>query len=343
MDQIGQPAMDGDTGGGGRQEVLRVRNLRTYFHTRRGIVKAVDGASFSVARGETLGIVGESGSGKSITSLSILKLLPKPVGRIEDGEIRFCGEDLLKKSEREMRRLRGKRISMILQDPMSSLNPVLTIGDQVTEPLRQHNGLGSRDAWKKAAELLARVHIPSPERRLRQYPHEMSGGMRQRVVSAIGLSCEPELLIADEPTTALDVTIQAQVLELLRALQRELRFAMIFITHDLSVVATICDRVAVMYAGRIVEFGTTRQLFQNPGHPYTIALLNSLPKLDVKSDRLESIPGQPPDQTNLPKGCRFAPRCPKAMEICREEYPPAFKLDETQTASCWLHEKGTEG
>lgn len=322
-----------------REEVLKVNGLKTYFRTRRGVVKAVDGASFTVAKGETLGVVGESGSGKSITSLSILGLLPQPVGRIEEGRIEFCGEDLVTKSAAEMRRIRGKRISMILQDPMTSLNPVLTIGDQLTEPLRQHRKLTSEAAWSKAAELLSKVHIPSPERRLHQYPHEMSGGMRQRVVSAIGLSCEPELLIADEPTTALDVTIQAQVLELLRDLQNELQFAMIFITHDLSVVATICDKVAVMYAGRIVESGTTSQIFKNPAHPYTKALLNSLPKLNVKSDRLESIPGQPPDQTSLPSGCRFAPRCSEVMDKCHREYPPELQLNETQSASCWLNSR----
>lgn len=320
----------------GDGNVLDVRNLKTYFFTRRGVVKAVDGASFSVAAGETLGIVGESGSGKSMTSLSVLRLLPKPAGRIVDGEIVFCGESLLAKSERDMQRLRGQQIGMILQDPMSSLNPVFTIGNQVMEPLRQHKGMSKSDAWREAESLLARVRIPSPERRLRQYPHEMSGGMRQRIVTAIGLSCTPKLLIADEPTTSLDVTIQAQILVLLRRLQSELGLAMILITHDLGVVATICDRVAVMYAGRMVETAATDDLFASPKHPYTVALLNSLPRLEARRERLYSIPGQPPDLSKPMSGCAFAPRCPKAMAICRTEYPPEFNVGQGHSASCWL-------
>ena len=276
-----------------REEVLKVSGLKTYFRTRRGVVKAVDGASFTVAKGETLGVVGESGSGKSITSLSILGLLPQPVGRIEEGRIEFCGEDLVTKSAAEMRRIRGKRISMILQDPMTSLNPVLTIGDQLTEPLRQHRKLTSKAAWSKAAELLSKVHIPSPGRRLHQYPHEMSGGMRQRVVSAIGLSCEPELLIADEPTTALDVTIQAQVLELLRDLQNELQFAMIFITHDLDEALRIGDRIAILKDGKLVQTGAPVEILLNPADDYVEAFVKDVNRaraVPVKTIMQHAVP-----------------------------------------------------
>src|SRR5687767_3542493 len=259
--------------------LLEVRDLRTYFYTRRGVVKAVDGTTFSVGRGETLGIVGESGSGKSMTCLSVLRLVPEPGGRIVGGQIIFDGEDLLAKSPEEMRQLRGSRIAMILQDPMASLNPALTVGEQIAETLRLHRGLRGRDLDRRVLELLHQVRISDPERRVYAYPHQMSGGIRQRVAGAIAISCRPSLLIADEPTTSLDVTIQAQYLRLLKDIQRETNLAMIFVTHDLGIVAKLCDRVAVMYAGRIVETGTTREIFTRPRHPYTIGLLRCLPTL----------------------------------------------------------------
>ena len=259
--------------------LLEVRDLRTYIYTRRGVVKAVDGATFSVGRGETLGIVGESGSGKSMTCLSILRLVPEPGGRIVGGEIVFDGEDLLTKSREEMRRLRGSRISMILQDPMASLNPALTVGAQIAETLSLHRGLRGRALDARVLELLRQVRISDPKRRVHAYPHQMSGGIRQRVAGAIAISCQPSLLIADEPTTSLDVTIQAQYLRLLKEIQRETNLALVFVTHDLGIVAKLCDRVAVMYAGRIVETGTTREIFNRPRHPYTIALLDCLPTL----------------------------------------------------------------
>jgi oligopeptide/dipeptide ABC transporter ATP-binding protein len=317
------------------QTILDVQNLKTYFIQRRGVVKAVDGVSFSLSKGETLGVVGESGCGKTITSLSILGLVPKPAGRIVGGSIIFDGEDLVKKSEKEMREYRGKRLSMILQDPMTSLNPVFTIGDQVAEPIRIHQKLKGSTLWKKVIEMLKLVRIPVPEVRIRDYPHQMSGGMRQRVVGAIGLSCEPNLLIADEPTTSLDVTIQSQYLRLLNEIQQEAGVSMIFITHDLGIVARMCDRVAVMYAGKIVESAGVRDLFNNPVHPYTFALLKSLPKLESRTDRLYAIGGQPPSLLNLPEGCAFAPRCEHGDEKCRQQYPSQVVVSEGHTVSCW--------
>ncbi len=317
------------------QTILDVQNLKTYFIQRRGVVKAVDGISFSLSQGETLGIVGESGCGKTITSLSILGLVPKPAGRIVGGSIIFDGEDLVKKSEKEMREYRGKRLSMILQDPMTSLNPVFTIGDQVAEPIKIHQKLKGSTLWKKVIEMLKLVRIPVPEVRIRDYPHQMSGGMRQRVVGAIGLSCEPNLLIADEPTTSLDVTIQSQYLRLLNEIQQEAGVSMIFITHDLGIVARMCNRVAVMYAGKIVESAGVRDLFNNPVHPYTFALLKSLPKLETRTDRLFAIGGQPPSLLNLPEGCAFASRCEHADEKCRQQYPSQVVVGEGHTVSCW--------
>jgi len=301
--------------------LLEVRDLRTYIYTRRGVVKAVDGATFSVGPGETLGIVGESGSGKSMTCLSILRLVPEPGGRIVGGEIRFQGEDLLAKSPEEMRRLRGARIAMILQDPMASLNPALTVGEQIAETLSLHRGLRGKALDDRVLELLRQVRISDPERRVHAYPHQMSGGIRQRVAGAIAISCRPSLLIADEPTTSLDVTIQAQYLGLLKDIQQETNLALIFVTHDLGIVAKLCDRVAVMYAGRIVETGRTRDIFDRPRHPYTIGLLQCLPTLRRGREPLTAIEGQPPDLASIPPGCAFAPRCPWAETRCQEVRP----------------------
>src|SRR5438552_10717013 len=302
--------------------LLEVRDLRTYIHTRRGVVKAVDGANFAVRRAETVGIVGESGSGKSMTCLSILRLVPEPGGRIVGGGIGFDGDNLLAKSPEEMRQLRGSRIAMILQDPMASLNPALTVGEQIAETLRLHRGLRGRDLDARILELLGQVRISDPERRVHAYPHQMSGGIRQRVAGAIAISCRPSLLIADEPTTSLDVTIQAQYLRLLKDIQRETNLAMVFVTHDLGIVAKLCDRVAVMYAARIVETGTTREIFNRPRHPYTIGLLSCLPTLTRGRAPLTAIEGQPPDLAHVPPGCSFAPRCPLAEARCRETPPP---------------------
>ena len=318
------------------KNVLEVKDLKTYFFTRSGVVKAVDGVSFTVNEGETLGIVGESGSGKSISCLSILRLVPEPAGRIVSGEIFLDGDNLLKKSLSEMRRIRGSKISMILQDPMTSLNPVYTIGNQVIEPIKLHQKLAKQNAREKATEMLSMVKIPAPEVRMKEYPHQMSGGMRQRIVGAMALSCQPRLLIADEPTTALDVTIQAQFLKLLKSLQKELNISLIVVTHDFGIVAKICDRVVVMYAGKIVENAPIRELFNNPQHPYTQALIESLPKLEVERERLASIEGQPPDLGNLPPGCKFAPRCSRVMDICRKEEPSETTVKEGHVMSCWL-------
>ncbi|MBI2090880.1 MAG: ABC transporter ATP-binding protein [Deltaproteobacteria bacterium] len=317
------------------QPLLQVENLRTYFLSRWGTVKAVDGVSFSVHPGETLGLVGESGCGKSVTCLSILRLVPQPAGKIVGGRVLWEGEDLLKKSEVEMRRIRGGCISMILQDPMTSLNPVFSIGDQVAEGIAIHRRLKGKTLWQKTAEVLGLVRISSAKARLRDYPHQFSGGMRQRVVGAISLACEPRLLIADEPTTSLDVTIQLQYLNLLKEIQRRSGVAMIFVTHDFGIVAKTCDRVAVMYAGRIVEIASVRDLFSRPAHPYTRALLDSIPNLEEQVDRLYSIEGQPPALHSLPPGCAFAPRCPYATRRCDHEYPPEVSLNSGHMALCW--------
>lgn len=316
--------------------ILEVKDLKTHFFTRRGVLKAVDGVSFSLREGETLGLVGESGCGKSITCFSIIGLVPEPAGRIVGGEIIFNGENLLLKSEKEMDQIRGPEISMILQDPLTSLNPLFTIGEQVAEPIRIHQKRDKNAAWGKAMEMLQMVRIPSPEVRMKEYPHQMSGGMRQRIVGGMVLSCQPKVLIADEPTTSLDVTIQAQFLKLLKEIQQESNLSMIIVTHDFGIVARACDRVAVMYAGRIVESAGTLELFNNPTHPYTVALMDSLPKMGEKRDRLFTIEGQPPDLRTLGTGCSFAPRCTKAMDICRREYPPQMTIDEGHSVNCWL-------
>jgi oligopeptide/dipeptide ABC transporter ATP-binding protein len=321
------------------QPVLELKQLQTYFFSAQGtrVVKAVDGVSFTLNAGATLGIVGESGSGKTVTSMSILRLLP-PAARIVGGEIWFQGENLLTKSEDEMRDLRGSQLTMILQDPMMSLNPLFTIGEQIAEPLRVHRHMRGTGLLERIKELLRGVRIPSPEIRLREYPHQMSGGMRQRIVGAIGISCEPRLLIADEPTTSLDVTIQAQYLNLLKDIQKQSRLAMIFITHNIGIVAKMCDDVGVMYAGKLVERAPVRTIFNHPAHPYTEALLHAVPSLTERSERLWSIEGQPPDLANPPAGCPFNPRCPKAEDRCRREVPPEFQVGENHYTRCWLWE-----
>ena len=315
--------------------VLSVRDLRTHFVTRWGVTKAVDGVSFDLRRGETLGIVGESGSGKSVTALSLMRLVSSPPGKIVGGQIILDGQDILSLNERQMERIRGANIAMIPQDPMTSLNPVFTIGDQVTEAIRIHQKLRGNDLADKGLDVLRKVKIPAADLRVKDYPHQMSGGMRQRVVGAIAISCQPLVLIADEPTTSLDVTIQAQYLRLLKDLQQQEGLSLIFITHDFGIVAKMCDRVAVMYAGRIVEMGNVRDIFNHPSHPYTEALLHSVPRLEEDVERLYSIEGQPPSLADLPPGCPFAPRCPYVMDRCREEYPPALQRSETQWAKCW--------
>ncbi len=320
--------------------VVDVRGLRTHIVTRWGTVKAVDGVSFQVAEGETLGLVGESGSGKSMTCLSLLRLVPRPAARILGGQVWLDGEDLLAKSERQMRAIRGRRIGMILQDPMSSLNPVFSIGMQMREPVALYHRLRGSALAARAAELLAAVRIPAPAERLRAFPHQLSGGMRQRVVGAMAIAAPPRLLIADEPTTSLDLTIQSQYLGLLEELQDRHRLALVFVTHNLGIVARICDRVAVMYAGRIVEAGPVRRLFTRPAHPYTRALLESIPRLGARSARLTAIEGQPPDLAHLPAGCAFAPRCPSVMERCRVEAPPEMIVESGHVTRCWLEAPG---
>jgi oligopeptide/dipeptide ABC transporter ATP-binding protein len=319
--------------------LLEVEDLHTHLVTKAGVVRAVDGVSFRLHAGETLGIVGESGSGKSMTALSILRVVPKPAARIVEGRVLLDGEDLLEKSDEEMRRLRGRDIAMILQDPQTSLNPVFTIGSQIREALRIHvPGEGRRARLKRAIEALRQVRVAAPEHRVRAYPHQMSGGMKQRVVGAIAMSCQPRIIIADEPTTSLDVTIQAQYLRLLQDLQRETGLGLIFITHDFGIVAKLCQRLLVMYAGRVVESGSVRAIFDRPSHPYTAALLGSVPKIETKVKRLTSIEGQPPALWDLPPGCRFAPRCPYADERCRGAYPPSFEIEDDapdHVASCW--------
>ncbi len=319
--------------------LLEVRGLSTHFVSARGtrVVRAVNDVSFTLRAGETLGIVGESGSGKSTLALSILRLLPT-AARIVQGQVNLEGENLIEKSDAQMRHIRGKRIAMILQDPMASLNPLFTIGDQVAEPMRVHEHMRRGGAWTRAKELLRAVRISAPETRVGEYPHQMSGGMRQRIVGAIAISCEPALLIADEPTTSLDVTIQAQYLNLLRELQRSHHLALIFITHNLGIVAKMCDQVAVMYAGRMVELGPVKQIFNHPAHPYTEALLQSIPRLSDARERLTAIDGQPPDLAAPPLGCAFHPRCPKAIDRCRAEDPPAFTVAAGQNARCWLQD-----
>ena len=321
-----------------RHSVLEVTELRTYFRTDQGVARAVDGVSFSVDKGEVLGIVGESGSGKSVTSLSILRLIPEPPGEIMEGSsVRFAGRELLSLPEKEMRAVRGNDIAMIFQEPMTSLNPVYTIGEQIAETVRLHRGASKKEAREQAIRMLQLVGIPSPEERVDNYPHQLSGGQRQRVMIAIALSCEPELLIADEPTTALDVTIQAQILELIAGLRERLGMAVVLITHDLGVVAEVCDRVIVMYGGQVVEEGTVEEIFHDPRHPYTQGLLKAIPRLGAHNEELAVIPGTVPPPTDWPQGCRFRGRCPFEFEKCPEP-PPLFEAGPRHLSRCWLEE-----
>ena len=323
--------------------LLEVRDLHTQFFTERGRAPAVDGVSFTLEKGRTLGIVGESGSGKSVTSLSILRLLQEPAGRITGGEILFHGRDLVKLSEKEMQEIRGKHISMVFQEPMTALNPVYTIGDQIMEVYMIRQGMKKKEAREKTIEMLRTVGIPSPETRIRSYPHQLSGGMRQRVVIAIALACNPELLIADEPTTALDVTIQAQILDLMKRLQRQLGTALIMITHDLGIIYEIADDVAVMYCGQIVEKGTVEQVFHHLLHPYTEGLLNSIPRLADDRDELNTITGMVPSLYELPSGCRYHPRCPYATALCRETAPELIEVEPGHSCRCLRYTPQWEG
>ena len=323
---------------GGNEKLLEVKDLKTYFFTREGVIQAVDGVNFSVGRGEVVGLVGESGCGKSVTSLSIMGLVPQPAGKTVSGEILFKNEDLLKKSNEEMRRIRGDRISMILQDPMVSLNQLLSVGYQLGEPFKYHNNvIGS--LIEMCINLLKKVKVPSPETRVNDYPFQFSGGMCQRVIIGMGISNNPDLLIADEPTTALDVTIQAQILQLMKELQREIGASVILITHDLATIAQICSRVLVMYAGRIVEKAPIKDFYKNPCHPYSVGLIRSVPVLGRRVRRLYSIEGHPPNLLNPPIGCRFAPRCKQVKKICHESYPPEVMLEKNHSISCWLYAK----
>lgn len=329
LDLKNQPVPEGS-------HLLEVDDLKMYFHTGDGVVKAVDGVTYTLDRGETLGVVGESGSGKSVTAMTIMGLIEMPPGKIEGGDVRYRGKSLLKMSEREMQQIRGNDIAMVFQDPMTSLNPVYTIGRQLGEGLRLHRGYTKEQATKRAIELLDMVGIPNPEQRVKDYPHQFSGGMRQRVMIAMALANHPDLLIADEPTTALDVTIQHQILKQMRSLQEEYGTSIIFITHDLGVVAELCDRVVVLYGGLVMEEAEINDLFENPLHPYTMGLLASIPGLTKdKSERLQSIPGSPPDMTKPPKGCPFASRCQFARNICAAECPPFVQVGSRQ-ARCWL-------
>lgn len=316
--------------------LIEVRDLKTYFNTSEGIVRAVDGVSFHINRGETVAVVGESGCGKSVTSLSIMRLIPMPPGQFAGGQILFEGQNLLDKTEDEMRKIRGNEISMIFQEPMTSLNPVYTCGDQIAEAIELHQHLSKQEALEKAVEMLDLVGIPSPEQRIREYPHQLSGGMRQRVMIAMALSCRPKLLIADEPTTALDVTIQAQILELMKKLKAEIGMAIMLITHDLGVVAEMAERVVVMYSGKVVEQADVVSLFRNPMHPYTEGLMKSIPRLDQQVERLHVIEGTVPNLLDMPPGCHFHPRCPYAKDICRKKEPTLMEVSAGHWAACWL-------
>jgi len=317
-------------------KLLEVKNLTTQFFTTSGVVQAVDNVSFDIDEGETVAVVGESGCGKSVSALSILRLIPWPPGKIASGSIHFGGKDLLALSDEEIRKIRGREISMVFQEPMTSLNPVLSIGLQLTETMEHHLGISNKEAHQKAVELLGMVGISEPERRLSQYPHHLSGGMRQRVMIALALSCEPKLIIADEPTTALDVTIQAQILELMKNLTKQMGVALIVITHNLGVVARYADRVNVMYAGKLVEMGQAREIYHDPHHPYTLGLLASVPRMDQpRGTRLIPIDGQPPDLTLLDSGCAFRPRCRFAVDQCATEIPPLQTVDDEHASACW--------
>lgn len=322
------------------EKILEVDDLHISFNTYSGEVHAVRGVHFDVEKGETLAIVGESGSGKSVTAKAVMGLIEMPPGEVKQGAIKFADKDLTKLHEKEMQQIRGAEIAMIFQDPMTSLNPTITIGKQLTEGLRKHQGVGKSEARDRAIKLLNLVGIPNPETRVKQYPHQFSGGMRQRVVVAMGLACDPQLLIADEPTTALDVTIQAQILSLMKDLQKETGTSIVLITHDLGVVANMAQKVAVMYSGKIVETGTVDEIFYQPKHPYTWGLLSSVPNPDKRDHELFAIPGTPPDLLNPPKGCPFAPRCPHAMKICVEQMPEYTELTDTQKTACWLLDEG---
>ena len=316
--------------------VLEVKNLATYFHTHDGVVKAVDGISYHIEEGETLGMVGESGCGKSVSALSVMRLVADPPGRIEKGEVIFEGRDLLGLSESEMRAVRGNRIAMVFQEPMTSLNPVLSIERQLTETLELHLNMSKGQAKSRAVELLEMVGIPDPDRRVKDYPHQMSGGMRQRVMIAMAISCNPRLIIADEPTTALDVTIQAQILELMQSLSKELGTALLIITHNLGVIARYASRVLVMYAGRIIETGGSHAIYGDPRHPYTLGLLNSVPRLDEElGTKLQVIEGLPPELIDMPERCIFAPRCRYVIDRCVNEYPPLAPVDDGHDSACW--------
>ncbi len=316
--------------------LLEVKNLKTAFFTFEGVVRAVDGVSYEVEEGETLGLVGESGCGKSVSALSLMRLIPDPPGKITDGEVLFEGEDILKIDMDDMRRIRGAKMSMVFQEPMTSLNPVLTLEKQLSETLQLHKGMSREESRQESVNLLGRVGIPDPERRVRQYPHQFSGGMRQRVMIAMALSCNPKLIIADEPTTALDVTIQAQILELMKSLTTEFGVALIVITHNLGVVARYADRMNIMYAGKIVERGSAREIYSNPRHPYTVGLLNSVPRLDLpRRAKLDPIEGQPPDLVNVPPGCSFRDRCRWAIDKCATDEPPLVEWTDGHLTACW--------
>lgn len=317
------------------EKILEIKNLQTFFYTDDGVAKAVNGIDFEIERGETLGIVGESGCGKSVTSMSILRLVSPP-GRIVGGKIIFNGKNLLDNNDDQMRQIRGDEISMIFQEPMTSLNPVYTVGDQISEILRIHRGMNKKEAFQKTVEMLELVGIPSPDKRVFDYPHQMSGGMKQRVMIAMALACEPQLLIADEPTTALDVTIQAQILELMKSLKQRLNTAIMLITHDLGVVSEMADRVFVMYAGKGMEYAPADELFNNPRHPYTSGLLNSMPDLESDLDSLHTIPGSVPSMFDMPRGCSFQPRCEKAMPVCIEKEPEMIDLGNNHCVRCHL-------
>lgn len=320
--------------------LLDVNDLKTYFYTRSGVVKAVDGVTYDVEQGETVALVGESGCGKSVSALSILRLIPSPPGLIVGGQINFAGHDLLQLTEAEIRAVRGRDIAMVFQEPMTSLNPVLTIERQMTEGIKLHLGYTDTRARARAIELFEQVGISDAERRLKQYPHHFSGGMRQRVMIAMAISCNPKMIIADEPTTALDVTIQAQILDLMKQICRDHRAALVIITHNLGVVARYANRINIMYAGRIIERGTAREIFKSPRHPYSMGLLRSIPRLDRdRTDLLDTIEGQPPNLSLLPSGCHFQPRCRFAVERCTREYPPQVRIDGSHTSACWVAEE----
>ncbi|MBN9652628.1 ABC transporter ATP-binding protein [Halobacillus sp. GSS1] len=321
------------------EKILDIRDLHVSFKTFGGEVQAVRGVNLELYRGETLAIVGESGCGKSVTANSIMRLIPTPPGEIKDGSILFKGQDMTQLSDKEVRKIRGVDISMIFQDPMTALNPTLTVGDQLTEGLRQHRSISRKEADKQAMDMLTLVGIPNPVERMKQYPHEFSGGMRQRIVIAMALICDPELLIADEPTTALDVTIQAQILQLFQKIQKQTGVSIILITHDLGVVAKIADRIAVMYAGKVIETGTRKEIFYTPQHPYTRGLLHSVPRMDQKGEKLVPIDGTPPDLFSPPEGCPFAARCPMVMEVCTKVYPFQSELSRTHEVDCWLQDE----